>query len=537
MTDLLWTGAQWVRQASGWRALAVAFGAGTMAGLALPPFHLVGLLFVSFPLLVWLIDGAGAPGPGLRARLRGFGVGWSFGFGYFLVGLHWIPNALHVHEEQFGWAAPLALVLLPAGLALYSGLACWACRLRWPGGGRRVALLALCWTAAEWLRGHLLTGFPWNLAGYAWTASDAMIQVTAVVGIYGLTLITVAVAAAPAAVFGGPDGQDHKWPLGLALAALAILYAGGAARLAAAGPGDGPGDGPGEVPGVRLRIVQPNIDQRLKWRRDLREANLQRHLDLTRGPGFELVSHVVWPEAAVPYYLANDPVVRRRIGAALGPGRLLLTGSLRAEKTETGGLWLWNSFHVISPAGDIVASYDKAHLVPFGEYLPLRPVFSALGLEKLTTGLGDYRAGPGPRTLKVEELPPFSPLVCYEVIFPGAVVSDGPIDSERPAWMINVTNDAWFGDSAGPHQHLAMARVRAVEEGLPLVRAANTGISAIIDAHGRVRGSLKLGTAGVLDGGLPAALEYRTPYARWGDLGALVLAALLAALSGLWRRP
>lgn len=276
------------------------------------------------------------------------------------------------------------------------------------------------------------------------------------------------------------------------------------------------------VPGVRLRLVQANIDQRLKWQESERVNTLRKYLALSSQPGAGPITHVVWPETALPYFLSTEPELLRVLAQVVPPGGLLLTGAVRADPPGTVPVQVWNSVHAIDDRGQVVATHDKFHLVPFGEYVPLRGI---LPIDKITPGASDFSAGPGPGTLVLPGLPPVSPLVCYEAIFPGAVTAR---TGQRPQWLLNVTNDAWFGQSAGPHQHFASARLRAVEEGVPMVRVANTGISAVIDPYGRVLASLALGREGVLDAALPEALP-PTPFARFGNG---ILLALLAAAAG-----
>jgi apolipoprotein N-acyltransferase len=305
---------------------------------------------------------------------------------------------------------------------------------------------------------------------------------------------------------------------------LVLCALGGAFRVASA-----PEAGQAMVPGVRLRLVQANIDQRLKWEEAERVNTLRKYLALSSQPGAAPVTHIVWPETALPYFLATEPELLRIVAQVVPPGGLLLTGAVRVDPPGALPSRVWNSVHAIDARGRVVATFDKYHLVPFGEYVPLRGI---LPIDKITPGASDFSAGPGPATLALPGLPPASPLVCYEAIFPGAVTARG---GQRPGWLLNVTNDAWFGDSAGPHQHFASARLRAVEEGLPLVRAANTGISAVIDPYGRVLASLPLGREGVLDAGLPDALA-ATPFARFGNAVLLVLlAAALGAIAVLRR--
>jgi len=525
-------GGRWLRLAhavgalTGWRRAGLAVVLGGLAALALPPIGLVPLLAVSFTGLVWLCDGA--------ARRRAvFWVGWWFGLGFFVAGLYWIGVAFLVDAARFGWMIPFAVVGLSAYLAIFCGLATLGARLVAPSGAGRVLALAAAWTVAEWLRGTVLTGFPWNLVGSAWTVSDAMLQPAAAIGAYGLSLLTVLAAASPAAAPGRATG---RW-VATAAVGLAALWAGGTARLTGA-------DG-ATVPDIVLRLVQPNIPQDLKWRADVAEAHFAKLLRLSGRPGATRATHVVWPETATPYFLANDPARRALVAAVVPPGGLVLSGSIRAtpERSDpttggrsdpkTGGRsdtpQVWNSLVAVDDAARLVAAYDKFHLVPFGEYVPWR---SVLPLDKITPGALDFSAGPGPRTLDLPGLPPVGPLICYEVIFPAAVTDP----ARRPRWLLNVTNDAWYGRTSGPYQHFATARLRAVEEGLPVVRVANNGISGVIDAHGRVTARIGLAREGAIDARLPVALGGLTPYARFGDAIPAALAALCALAGGLLSR-
>ena len=482
---------------AGWRRALIAASLGAAATGALPPLHLLPLLIVAFSGLVWLIDGS-------ATRRAAFAAGWWFGLGHFTTGLYWIGIALLTDAERYGWLVGPAVLGISAVLALYPALAVMAARLCAPGIWRILGL-ALAWVLAEWLRGKLFSGFPWNLIGTAWTLSEPMIQLAAYGGVLGLGLITVAVAAAPSSL---------RWtPTLIAGALLAGLWGGGMARLSAYPAGTA-------VEGVRLRLVQPNIAQHHKWRADKREEMFRRHLAMTTSEGFAGITHVIWPETAIPYFIADDAARRRMIAAATPKGGALISGALRGvRKTDSTPRMLWNSLHAFDDQGRVVATYDKAHLVPFGEYMPFR---SFLPFDKLTQGTTDFSAGPGPRSLTVAGLPPFSALICYEVIFPAAVLDA----DDRPGFLLNITNDAWFGISSGPYQHFAAARLRAVEQGLPLVRAANTGISGVVDSVGRITARLGLGREGVLDADLPTALGEPTVYARWGDLWLLPLAAV-----------
>ncbi len=500
-----------------WPRLALAVGLGLLASTALPPLHLVFLLVPAFTGLLWLLSGVGS------ARAA-FGLGWAFGFGYFLAGLYWVGIAFFVDAERFALLMPLAVGLLCGGMALFPGVAvALAWRLPGPRHGRWL-MLAAAWLFAEWIRSWFLTGFPWNLVGSVWVFSDAVLQSAALAGVWGLSFVTVAAAGAPATLGIAGAGPWMRWaPVSAMAGLLLLLWAAGAWRLASA-----PAPGADGVEGVRLRLVQPSIEQTLKWDPELRLRNLVDQVNLSRRPGAEPVTHVIWSETAVTYSLEQEPILRRDLAAVIPPDGLLLTGAIRSSFSG-GRRQVWNSFHALDGAGAIRATYDKFHLVPFGEYAPLR---EWLPIDKLTPGAIDFSAGPGPLSLDLPGLPPVGPLICYEVIFPGAVVQ---ADS-RPGWLLNLTNDAWFGTSSGPHQHLAAARLRAVEEGLPIVRVANSGISAVIDGYGRLLDSAGLQEVRLLDSPLPKALE-PTPFARIGNaaIALLLIAALALALGLKWR--
>jgi apolipoprotein N-acyltransferase len=509
----------------GWRRLALAAGLGAVSAAALPPVYLVPLLVPAFVALAWMLDGT-------ATRWGAFWLGWAFGLGQFAAGLYWIGIAFFVDAEKHAWMMPIAVLGLSAGLAIFPGLAALAARMlpvgwaaragaAWP----RLLALAAAWCALEWLRGAILTGFPWNLMGSVWSFHPAPQQAAALAGAWGLSLITVLAASLPAAL-GWASGRAAWAPVLAAVALVAALLGGGALRLAAA-----PAPGAETVDGVALRLVQPDIPQHLKWRNDLRRQHVTTQVRLSRSAGFDSRSHVIWPETAVPFFLPRQggPELRAELASAAPEGGALITGAPRITQRAEGGRRLHNGLIALGPDGRTLASFDKFHLVPFGEYVPLR---DWLPVDKITPGRVDFSPGPGPRNLEVPGVPAFSPLICYEAIFPREVVRPGT----RPGWLLNVTNDAWFGRSSGPYQHLASARLRAVEQGLPLVRAANTGISVIVDPWGRTLRRLGLGESGVLDGPLPRALAQPTPYARIGDWGFAALLAAVAAAAAIGGR-
>jgi apolipoprotein N-acyltransferase len=536
---------------AGWQRFAAAFAAGLLSVLALAPFNVWPVLYLTLPALIWLIDGASGqagllapqrgapPRPSASARAAA-AVGWWFGFGYFVGGLYWVGDAFLVEAEVFAPLLPLAVTLLPAGLALFYAMAAALARPCWGLGPARVLALALSLSAMEYARGHLLTGFPWNVLGYALTSPVSLLQSASLIGIYGLTLVGVGLLAGPLVLLAqaapGPAGRASRGlALGLTIVPFLALVTWGHLRLAGAPTA--------MVPGVKLRIVQPSIPQREKWRPENQERIFLEHLQLSASnaaglpDGLDGITHVIWPEAAMPFLPVDHPAARAAIGRLLPPGTLLIAGGLRAEAAPTGSTaarQIFNSLLVFGEGGGLLAAYDKVHLVPFGEYLPLQGALEAVGLQSLTRLRGGFTRGVAPRPLlHLPGLPALAPLICYEAIFPSAVVA-GP---ERPSLLVNLTNDGWFGNTTGPRQHMQQARVRAVEEGLPLLRVANNGISAMVDGHGRVLVDLGLDQRGSADTGLPAPLP-PTPYARFGDglfLGLWLCGAVVLVLAA-WRR-
>lgn len=513
--------AQDVAALSGWRRYGLAFLLGLAAAAAMPPVDMTPLLLVAFPGLLWLDDGSAGAGASFR-------LGWVFGFGFFLAGLYWIAAALFVDIDRFWWLVPFAAAGLPAGFAIYAGLALFAVSLatramRLPPAAR-VFAFAVAWSIAEWVRGHAFTGLPWNLVGYAWSGgfpgAIAVLQSVAAVGIYGLSFLSVLAASLPA-LLGSPRPRPmpavRRWAPAVAAGLLVLVPAvGGALRLALR---------PTVPTATRLRLVQPSIAESLKWRPAAARADFRRLIDLSAAPAAEPLNAILWPEAAVPFLLGRDGPARAAVAAIAPKDGYVITGALRANPPPAPIEKLWNSLEAVNGKGEIVARYDKAHLVPFGEYVPFRRL---LPITKITAGTIDLSAGPGPATIALPGLPPFAPIICYEAIFPGAIIDT----DRRPAWILNVTNDAWFGRSSGPYQHFASARTRAVEEGLPLVRVANNGVSAVVDPLGRIVARTDLDAVGYVDASLPAALP-RTPYARignWAFLGLLLLGVVPVAL-------
>ncbi|MEM1371248.1 MAG: apolipoprotein N-acyltransferase, partial [Pseudomonadota bacterium] len=474
---------------------------------------------------------------------RAFKTAWWFGFGYFFFGLFWIGEAFLVEAETFAVFLPFAITLMPAGLSLFWATAVATASLFWRPGLQRVVVLAVAIFLAEYARGHLFTGFPWNVLGYALTWPLQLMQATSVLSVYALTALAVLIFAAPLVALSDTKPTEHKKLSACAAAiasalVLAALFAFGQARLS-----NQPTD---YVEGVRLRLVQPSTPQGEKWLAKKQSEIFQTHLDLSarnengQPDGLAGVTHVIWPEAAMPFLPLSTPQAMAMIGDLLPEKTLLISGALRVNEArptastaaaQAGELYgvgqlqrrVYNSMMTFGTNGNLVALYDKTHLVPFGEYLPYSATLEAWGLQSLTRLRGGFTVGRTPRPLvAIPGLPASAALICYEIIFPGAAVQT----DAHPGLLINVTNDGWFGNTVGPYQHYHQARVRAVELGVPLIRSANNGISAVVDPLGRELHRLDLNAIGTLDANLPKPVG--VPFvSRFGHAADVLLVLLL----------
>jgi apolipoprotein N-acyltransferase len=484
--------------------------AGAVSAFAFEPVGWWPLLPIAFAALCELLDRN-------RSLGRSFALGWAFGFGQFAVGLNWIATSFTYQSNMPAWLGWVAVILLSIYLAVYPMIA--AALAWWFGRDDRVVLVTAlggAWAITEWLRGTLFTGFPWNPAAAA-LAPTPLIAITPLIGTYGLSGLVV--------LLGGAVWLEYyrKWlPLVVILGVTIFLWVLPSSSVP-----------PDPLTIRNVRIVQPNIGQEDKWRPGFDEEAARRLAALS-GPPTGEPRLLLWPEAAI-----TDPVEDQRTGgqqlaqmqrmraaSVLGPGDLLLTGGIAvASRDGVHVSGAANSVFVIAPGGRIVGRYDKAHLVPYGEYLPMRPLLSAIGLSRLAPGDLDFAPGPGPRSVDLGgEWGKVGFDLCYEIIFSGHVVDEG----NRPEFIFNPSNDAWFG-SWGPPQHLAQARLRAAEEGIPVLRATPTGISAVIDGRGNIVKALPWRTAGVIDAVLPPAAHSPTFFARVGNLIPLLLGLLLIA--------
>ncbi len=502
MEQRLRKSAEWLERIRLGGRAALTFVLGSAAVLALPPFSIFLLLPLSFGGLVLLLRGA--------SLLTSFIIGWSFGFGFFLFGISWIAESFFIDAERFGAMAVPAVVGLSGFLALFSAIACAVYQRFATFGISGSFVFALSWTGSEWLRGHLLTGFPWNLVGYAWADYEEPRQVAALVGSYGLSFLTMLLALLPVALAFATTHRERRIASLLFVSLAFVLWSGGWLRLSFQTEA---------APKFIVRIVQGNIPQADKWEPALRESIFNQYLSLSRRPGsYDILA---WPEAAFPGFLDENTVALDKIGALLPPGSYLLTGTPQ-RLIVTSAPEYRNAILAIDSEGAVGGSYSKHHLVPFGEYVPWR---GWLPIERLAPNVADFSPGAGPLTVPLgPSLPTAGMTICYEAIFPGEIIDR----QNRPGWIFNATNDAWFGQSLGPWQHFASARMRAVEEGLPMVRAANTGISAVFDSYGNTRTQIALGITDVADVALPSPLA-PPPYARYGDM-MLIALFLMAGL-------
>jgi len=518
---------------SPWVGRLWALLAGLAAGFAHPPFGVLpGLL--GYAVLVALLDRQTD-----RRGRAAFFYGWLAGLGYFSVGCWWIVEPFFVDAKNQAWMAPIAMPLMAGGLALFWGAAALLYRLAAHRGMARIFVFAGALALCEWLRGHVLTGFPWDLPGETWRAGSMPSQAAALVGAYGLSWFTVALAAAPALLFDRITRLEKLVTAAVVLGFLGLLYAFGAVRLAHA---------PAVDPNATLiRVVQADIDQKTKWKPENLAQVFDTYVTLTRRQGPAHPDVVVWPEGALPAVidelLGPESPYGPKLRDALDPGQTLLMGANRAELKPDGTTAYFNSLAAFRREADglrVTGVYDKHRLVPFGEYMPLGKLAEKVGFRSLVHMPDDFTAGPPAKPLSPVGVPTLQPLICYEALFPGFTREAARRGGQRPRWILNISNDAWFGQTSGPLQHLNLASYRAIEEGLPIVRATPTGVSAVIDGFGRVQPGerLGLGALGVIDARLPPPLS-PTPYQRFGDLGLLAMLGLsgLIALAGRVRRP
>ena len=474
---------------------SLCFLAGSLANLALAPFEIFPVLFLSFPVLLWALDNA-------QNKKQAFWRGWWFGFGYFIFGLYWIANSLLIEADKFWWLIPFSVAGIPFGLAFFTGAvgAAYFALSRKISNLAKIFLFSALWVMAEIARTYVpFGGFPWNLIGYSTLAITKFSQIASVGGVYLAGYFAVLFAMVPVV-----RKSNLSMFLIAAIAAMVLCYGQYKVNY----------DRYITTKGI-VKIVQPNIEQKMHWDEAQKEKNFEAILEqakITKMESLEPPKFIILPESGVPYHLNREPEKVKQIAAIAPKDGFVITGALRSEVHAPSLLEVWNTIYVINDKAEIVAHYDKYHLVPFGEYVPLR---SLLPIDKITPGALDFSAGEKPSV--IEQISAL-PLMCYEIIFPEYSRS-----STRPEFILNLTNDAWFGNSTGPHQHLAAARMRAIEQGVPVIRAANTGISAIIDSKGNILQQIGLDQKAVLLEYVPYRTLDKSIYSRFNYLAVLLL--------------
>lgn len=478
-----------------------AFLLGILSAAALPPFYCLPVLFFTFPALLFLLGRS-------TTKKQAFAAGYWFGFGYFAVNLSWIGNALLIEAETFGWLYPVTILASGAFFGLFTAFPALLAYL-FNNRLSRLLSFAAVWVIFEWIRSLIFTGFPWNLLGSVLAFHPLLIQTASLFGTYGLSLCVLLICGAPFLIL----SSDKKQILtGIIISAGLIIFIAGYGFWRTENYTYIPSD-------TRIRLVQPSIPQKMKWNKETLEKNLQEYISLSTENNPEDIDFVIWGETASPFPLDFDLRRLAEVSAAVPPYGYLMTGSLRYEISAEGSYQPLNSMFVINSDGRIIASYDKSHLVPFGEYIPFK-TYLPDSFRPITQSLADFKSGSGPQTVNIVSQPPFGPLICYEIIFPDQVINK----KNPPQWLVNFTNDGWYGKSQGPYQHLVTTQLRAVEEGLTVVRAANSGISAVISPLGQILAAIPLGVRQTLDYSLPKQLSVPALYGRLGNIIPLILA-------------
>lgn len=491
-------------------SLSTAFVLGVLSITALPPYFCFPILFLTLSGLFYLLQNA-------QTSKDWFKLGYWFGFGFYAFGLAWIGNALLIDAKTFGWLYPIVLmacggffglfIALPASLSFY-----------FKNIYARYLSFSALWVIFEWIRSFIFTGFPWNLLGTTLAFSPQTMQLASVIGTYGLSLLVLLTCISPTLWLCNKNCKNASLSLGI-ISVLIILNLGyGFWRVNSLGDS--------QESDIKIRLVQPSIPQTMKWSPVSLDENLNKYIALSREKGLEDIDFVIWGETASPFPLDYDNYYRELVTNAISQKGHLITGSLRYEADENNFYQPLNSMFILNKHGVIEAHYDKSHLVPFGEYIPFRE-YLPQWVRPITNTIANFKAGTGLQNIKIADYPSLGALICYEVIFPAQVVSK----NQKPQWLINLTNDGWYGNSAGPYQHLVSAQMRAVEEGITIIRAANTGISAVIDRLGTIRHSLGLNQEGFLDAYLPQALETPTIYGKYSNIIPLILCFLNLALA------
>lgn len=489
-----------------------AFTLGVLSISALPPYFCFPILFITLSGLFYLMQKA-------QTGKEWFNLGYWFGFGFYAFGLSWIGNALLIDAKTFGWLYPIVLMASGGFFGLFIAFPAYFSFYFKNIYARYLAFSAF-WVIFEWIRSFIFTGFPWNLLGTTLAFSPQTIQLASVIGTYGLSLLVLLIGLAPALWLCNKNSNNAILSLSIICLITSLNLGYGFWRINKLDDS--------QNSNIKIRIVQPSIPQTMKWSPVSLDENLNKYIVLSRSQGLEEIDFVIWGETASPFPLDYDNYYRELVTNAISTKGHLITGSLRYEADENDFYQPLNSMFILNKHGVIEAHYDKSHLVPFGEYIPFRQ-YLPQWIRPITNTIANFKAGAGLQSIQIANYPSLGALICYEIIFPAQVVNK----ESKPQWLINLTNDGWYGNSAGPYQHLVTAQMRAVEEGITIVRAANTGISAVIDRLGIIRHSLGLNQTGILDFFLPKQLEIATPYGKKSNFIPLILCFLNLALAVL----
>lgn len=485
------------------------FVLGILSAFSMQPLGFVAILLLTIPFTIFISETA-------KSKKQAFLFGILFGSGYFITSLYWITNALFVDIKAWFWVIPFSFIIGPALLSIYTGFAFLFTYMTKVKNVSYVLLLSLFWILSEFMRGHLFTGFPWNLFGYAWDDYPYVMQSLSLFGIYGLTYLTILWASIPAIFI-----LENKYkPLSilLILSFLSVnLY--GMNRIY--------NNNSTMLEGTKVRLIQPNIKQTDKWLAEKRWENFNIYLDLANSEDNKDITHIIWPESAITFSLNQYPNALKRIADATPENGLTITGALRVEYGENDKVMPYNSLIAINNKAQIIETSNKFHLVPFGEYIPYKDYLPLKPLANMT----DFIKGIGPKTIDIQGFSSFSPLICYEIIFPANVTDK----NNSPDWIVNITNDAWYKNSAGPYQHLGISKARAIETGISVVRVAGTGISAVISPYGEIINKIDLNQKAHIDSDIPKKIN-STIYATYSNIPLIILILLNLLLIILFRK-
>ncbi len=473
---------------------------GMISARALPPFYAFPLLFLTISGFLLILNTS-------HNKKQSFAYGYWFGFGYFACNMAWIGNAVLIDSAKLGWLFPIILLAAGGFFGLFIALPALLSALFKSFYAKWLSFSAW-WVIFEWIRSFIFTGFPWNLLGSVLAFNPHLLQAASAVGTYGLSLAVLLITGAPALII----YYRNKISLWVTLVTIVLISG------SLVGYGIHYMTEQNNTPSTtKIRLVQPAIPQEMKWNKQKLEENLEQYIHLSQSQNPQDIDFIIWGETATPFALDFEPEYMEKIKQAIPEKGYLITGLVRYEFSKDKFRPL-NSAFIIDKTGKIINYYDKSHLVPFGEYIPFRN-YIPNQIQPLTDTISDFLAGDGAKTIEIPEQPSLGISICYEIIFPHQIINS----QNKPDWLINLTNDGWYGISQGPYQHLVTTQLRAIEEGRTIVRAANTGISAVINPYGKILAQIPLNQKGIIDINLPQQLYIKTIYGEMGNFIPLIL--------------